>query len=325
MILISFDASAQDSMLALSHNLETGFKGVKYTDNSLQLIARDPEPSYKKRQLTAGAATVMGIGGSFILLNQAWYKGYPRSSFHTFSDGSEWKQMDKIGHAWTAYSVSRATSSMWKWAGMNDKNSIILGAGSSLAFLLSIEYLDGRSAEWGWSWADVGADFFGAALFAGQQLGWKEQRVLMKFSAHREKYEPSTLQQRADELFGKSLPERLLKDYNTQAYWLSFNLSSFLPQKKLPAWLNFAFGYGANGMFGGYENLATDKNGMITFDRRDIKRYRQWYLAPDIDLSRIKTKSRFLRTTFSILNVIKLPSPALEFSNNKFKLRALVF
>lgn len=306
MIFISLGSAGQDTLQ------------IKPVNNS-------DKPGLKQRRFTATAATVLGFGGSFILLNQAWYKDYPRSSFHIYNDAGEWKQMDKIGHAWSAYSISRAASSMWKWSGLNEKSSITLGAGSSLVFLLSIEYLDGRSTEWGWSWADVGTDIFGVALYAGQQLGWSEQRIQMKFSAHREKYEPESLQQRADDLFGKSLPERLLKDYNNQAYWLSFNLASFFPQKKIPSWLNLAVGYGADGMFGGYENLATDKNGMVIFDRRDIKRYRQWYLAPDIDLTRIKTNSRFLRTTFSILNAVKFPTPALEFSNGSFKLKAMAF
>jgi hypothetical protein len=93
----------------------------------------------------------------------------------------------------------------------------------------------------------------------------------------------------------------------------------------LPEWLNLAVGYGAEGMFGGYENIARDKNGNLTFDRRDIKRYREWMLAPDVDFTRIKTKSKFLRTAFSALNVLKFPTPALTFSNGRFKLKALAY
>ena len=78
-------------------------------------------------------------------------------------------------------------------------------------------------------------------------------------------------------------------------------------------------------MFGGYENLARDKDGNITFDRRDITRYRQWYLAPDVDLTRIRTRSSFLRTVFSMINVIKFPAPALELSQGKLRLRGMVF
>lgn len=269
------------------------------------------------RKWIVGGGSAAAYGSSFILLNKAWYNDYPRSPFHTYNDAGEWLQMDKTGHAWTVYNTGRASTAMWKWTGVNDKKSVMLGTGGSLLYLLSIEYLDGRSAEWGWSWGDVSANFFGGILFASQELGWKEQRIQLKFSAHKNNYDPS-LNKRSNELFGKTLPERLLKDYNAQTYWLSCNLNSLL-KTNLPDWLNISFGYGAQGMFGGYENTAYDKNGNIVFDRRDIKRYRQWYLSPDIDLTKIKTNSKFLRSVFFALNAVKIPAPSLELSNGKLK------
>lgn len=282
--------------------------------NSINLKAHSA--NYTSRKWIVGAATGTVYGTSFIYLNEAWYKGYPRSSFHTFNDFGEWMQMDKIGHAWTAYSTGKATTAMWKWAGVKENTSVLLGSGTSLLYMLSIEYLDGRSAEWGWSWGDVVADVFGSALFSAQQLGWKEQKVLLKFSSHKKNYEPS-LNARVNDLFGKSLPERILKDYNAQTYWLSCNLKSILKNDKLLAWLNISVGYGADGMLGGYENLAKDKNENIIFDRRDISRYRQIFLAPDIDLTKIKTNSKVLKTVLFTLNCLKVPTPSLELSRGK--------
>lgn len=269
----------------------------------------------KKWIISVGTGAVYGT--SFIFLNEAWYKGYPRSSFHSFNDAKEWMQMDKTGHAWTAYNTARATTALWRWAGTKDKTAVLLGTGSSLLYLLSIEYLDGRSAEWGWSWADVAADLSGSLLFAVQQSGCKEQKLQLKFSSHKNNYEPS-LRARVNELYGKSLPERLLKDYNAQTYWLSFNLNAVL-KTNLPPWLNLSLGYGAQGMFGGYQNLAYDKNGNVVFDRRDIKRYRQWYLSPDIDLTKIRTNHKWLRSLLFALNAVKIPAPSLELSNGKLK------
>lgn len=279
---------------------------------------------YKRRQWLVGGISVAGYGGSLAVLSQAWYKNYPRSSFHTFNDIGEWQQMDKIGHAWTAYNTSRVTTALWRWSGLPRKESVLLGAGSSLLYMLSIEYLDGRSAEWGWSWPDAGADMGGAVLFAAQELGWKEQRIELKFSSHQRHYSDPQLRARADDLFGKSFPERLLKDYNAQTYWLSFNIRS-LANSNWPAWLNIAVGYGADGMFGGYDNIARDKDGNVSFNRQDIPRYRQWYLSPDIDLTRIKTRSRIWRTVFSAFNVLKLPAPALMIGNGRLRLKALAF
>jgi hypothetical protein len=281
--------------------------------------------AFRGRQWTVGGLSALGYGGSFVFLSQAWYKDYPRTSFHTFDDNGEWLQMDKIGHAWTAYHTSRFTTNLWRWAGVSPENSILLGAGSSLLYMLSIEYLDGRSAEWGWSWGDAGADILGASLYAGQEWGWKDQRINIKFSSSPEHYGGADLEARADKLFGRSFQGRLLKDYNAQTYWVSANLHAFLPNAKLPAWLNVSVGYGAGGMFGGFENVARDKEGNLTFDRRDIKRYRQWYLAPDVDLTKIKTKSKVLQSVFSALNVLKFPAPALELSNGRLRLKALAY
>lgn len=60
----------------------------------------------------------------------------------------------------------------------------------------------------------------------------------------------------------------------------------------MPAWLQVSLGIGAEGMFGARSNIAKDKFGNIIFDRSDIQRYRQWYLAPDIDLTKIKTNKK---------------------------------
>lgn len=281
--------------------------------------------AHPARRWVVGGASFLGYTGSLVAFSQAWYKNYPRSSFHTFNDIGEWQQMDKLGHAWAGYNTSRLTTDMWQWAGVSHNNSVLLGAGSSLLYMLSIEYLDGRSAEWGWSWPDAGADLIGAGLFASQELAWRDQRIQLKFSAHFKEYKEPQLHQRADDLFGSSLPERLLKDYNAQTYWLSFRLRSFFPQSRLPQWLNVSLGYGAGNMYGGYENIVRDKTGNITFDRRDLARYRQWYLAPDIDLTKIKTHSRFLRTVFSAVNVLKVPAPAIELSRGKLRVKGLAF
>ncbi len=186
-----------------------------------------------------------------------------------------------------------------------------------------IEVQDGFSEEWGWSWGDFTANCLGSALLIGQQLGWDEQRISLKFSFHKKNYDDPMLNQRSDSLFGASIPERALKDYNGQTYWLSANIHSFFPKSKVPAWLNVAVGYGAGGMFGGYEN--TWKSGNVNFDRSDIPRLRRWYLAPDIDFTRIPTKSKFLKATFFMLNVLKFPAPALLLSNGKLKVQAIYF
>ncbi len=280
---------------------------------------------YKTRQWLIGGLNVAGYGTSLILFNNTWYKNYPRTSFHTFNDSKEWLQMDKAGHSWAAFNAARGSAAMWRWAGVSSKKAAWIGGLSSTAYLTVIEILDGHSAEWGWSWSDMGANLFGSGLFIAQETGWQEQRIQLKFSFHRNRYNESQLEERANDLFGKSWSERMLKDYNAQTYWLSANLKSFFPKSNLPAWLNVAAGYGADGMFGGFENKWEDELGN-EITRYDIQRKRQFYLAPDIDFSKIPTKSKFLKTAFSFLNSFKCPSPALMLdSKGKFRAYALYF
>jgi hypothetical protein len=280
----------------------------------------------KKRQWLIGSINVVGYGGSLIILNSAWYKGYARTSFHTFNDSKEWLQVDKIGHGWTAYNAGKVSASMWKWAGLPAKKAAWIGALSSTAFLTGIEFLDAHSAKWGWSWSDIAANFAGAGFFVGQQALWNEQRIQYKFSFHKKNYSEPVLETRADNLFGKSWYERMLKDYNAQTYWFSANLKSFLPKSNLPAWLNISIGYGADGMFGGFENKWTEGDPGFPINRTDIPRKRQFYLAPDIDFTKIKTNKKWLRTVFTFLNAFKCPAPALMIdSKGKFRAYAIYF
>ena len=299
-----------------------------FSQDSLNHTVNTPDtiaPNVKGRQWLIGGLNVAGYGTSLVLFNNAWYKDYPKTSFHTFDDSGEWLQMDKTGHSWAAYNAARASTAMWRWAGLSRKKATWIGGLSSTGYLTVIEFLDAHSYGWGWSWADMGANLFGSGLFISQELGWKEQRIQFKFSFHHNDYQDWQLDNRADQLYGRTWYERMLKDYNAQTYWLSANLRSFLPSSNLPRWLNVSVGYGADGMFGGYENKWIDELGSEVV-RNDIPRKRQYYIAPDVDFTRIPTKSKFLRTAFSFLNAFKCPAPALMIdSKGKLKAYALYF
>lgn len=262
--------------------------------------------------------------GSYIALNKAWYEDYERTGFHFFDDLPEWNQADKAGHIWTTYQVSRASAEMWKWAGLKKNTSAILGGVSGIVYQSIIEIQDGYSSKWGFSWSDMGANLVGAGAYVLQEAGWHEQRIQIKLSYWPHDYE-TALTQRRNDLFGKGAMERILKDYNSQTYWVSANISSFFPRTNLPKWLNISFGYGVEGLLGGRSNIWSDSEGTV-FDYSHVKRERKYYLSPDIDLTRIKTSSKALRTVFFLLSAVKIPAPALELSNSgKFEVRALKF
>jgi hypothetical protein len=251
-------------------------------------------------------------------LYYAWYRDYPQSSFHLFNDGNEWMQVDKCGHAITAYYISRIGYSTYRWSGVKENRAAWFGGLLSLAYMLNIEMLDGFSAEWGFSSGDFAANTLGSMIFVGQQLTWHEQRFSLKYSFHQTKY----AQYRSD-LMGDNLIQNMIKDYNGQSYWISGNISSFLPPgSKFPKWLNIAAGYGAEGMTGASGN-ALNQNGQPV---PEFPRYRQFFLSLDVDLTRIPTKSKVLKGIFNVLSFIKIPAPAIEYNTlGQFKVHGLYY
>jgi uncharacterized protein YfiM (DUF2279 family) len=257
----------------------------------------------------ASLATMTLIG-----LDQLWYADFPRSKFKTINDTDEWLQMDKLGHVFSSYQLGRVGANALNWAGVSKKNQLIYGATLGFGFLTAVEVFDGYSEEWGFSWSDMAANGLGTGLYVGQELLWDEQRIVMKYSFHQTGF----ANQRPDKL-GDGFLEEMLKDYNGQTYWLSANVHSFFKESQIPKWINVAFGYGAEGMLTG-KNENVD-NLLITQNRR-----RQFYLSLDVDLSRIKTNSRVLRTVFDVLNIIKVPAPTFSYDGeNGLKLHYIYF
>ena len=268
---------------------------------------------FKTVIITETAIGLVASAGLYFL----WYKRFPHSRFHLFNDNREWLQVDKVGHAVTAYNIGVIQHDLMRWCGVSPNTSIIIGSASALGYMSIIEVMDGFSKHWGFSKGDMLANIAGTAIFAMQQRFWHEQRISLKFSAH---YTPFARYYPAE--LGDNRASRLLKDYNGQTYWLSVNIKSFLPAaSSFPAWANMAFGYGAEGMIGGYNNPPAINGKPIP----EFKRVRQFYLAPDADLFRIKSSAPF-NTAAYILKMSKIPAPALELSSEgKWKMKGFYY
>lgn len=235
---------------------------------------------------------------ALVALDQVWYADHSKAPFHWFDDSGEWKQMDKLGHVYSTYQISRTASLGFQWTGMNAKKSAIWGTVMGFGMMLPIELLDGYSSQYGASGTDILANGIGAGVFLAQALTWGEVRIHPKYS-----YSPSGIAQYRPDVLGKNGQEQWLKDYNGQTYWLSFDLHSLAKVK--PKWLNIGLGFGANNMINAY--------GRPT-DLFQYESYRQYYLAIDIDLTHYRSKSKVLNTLIYFVNMIHLPAPALEFN-----------
>jgi len=263
----------------------------------------------KPRAWILGGATVALWTGSVVGLNELWYANEPRSSFHFFDDNDQWLQMDKGGHFFASYAIGTYYTDMMRWAGFNRKTSIWTGGFMGSFYLIGIEMLDGFSKEWGFSYGDFIANTAGSAVFIGQELLWNEQRITPKVSYH-----PTHYAQYRPNLLGSNFGERMMKDYNGHTFWLSVNIYSFLKEEsKFPRWLNVAVGLGATGMLGGTGNPSsyTDGDGIV-HELPGFVRQRQFLLSLDVDLTKIRTNKKWLRSVFKAVSLIKMPFPAMR-------------
>jgi hypothetical protein len=291
------------------------------TDSAFTTQTILKKPHWLDRSPTLNKARLGGVvGGSTALfavamvgLDRIWYEQYPRSKFHWFDDSQEWNQVDKCGHAFAPYFISVYTYNMLRWSGVKRVPAALSSGAIGFVFISSIEVLDGFSDKWGASGSDLAANFAGAALATIQFAFWDEQRIQLKYSLHLQDYPRGQLRTRANDLFGTSVGEKIIKDYNNINTWLCFNTSSFFKSQKHAKWLNIAIGYGAGNMYGGFDNTWTDKDGKFV-DRNDVKRYRKFFISIDADLTKIKTTNRTGRMILAALNIIKLPFPAIEFN-----------
>ncbi|MDB5262045.1 MAG: hypothetical protein JWQ14_1326 [Adhaeribacter sp.] len=274
-----------------------------------QVVAQVPEtkadsllPAKNIKLVVAGLA--VGYTGLLFGLSNTWYEQSEKTSFHFFNDNREWKQLDKAGHFWGAFHESRLGIEALRAARVPEKKAIIYGSLLGFALQSPIEWLDGYAADYGASTGDLGANALGSLAVLAQQLAWGELKITPKFSFHRTPYA-----QQRPAVLGSNLPEELLKDYNGQTYWLAADVSSFLKEtSRYPKWLNVALGYGGQHMLYG-EPADNVRNGSDA--------YRQYYLSVDLNLRKLKTRHKLLRQAFSIISIIHLPAPAVEYNRKR--------
>lgn len=260
----------------------------------------------KKAVYKALAFTGSYYASSMFILGNTWYKDKARVPFHIYNDNKGYLQVDKFGHMFGSYVYSYIGYHGLMKMGASRKEALIFG--STLGFVLQfpIEIMDGIHEGYGFSWGDITANAMGSALVLGQELLFNEQVVKYKFS-----YWPSSYAKNSNGFYGETTFDRLFKDYNGHTYWFSMPVNKMICKSSLPNWLNIAVGYGANGMYGEFENVSSFNGVEIP----ETERYRQYLLSLDIDWTRIETKSKFLKAVLKGMTFVKLPFPALEYNS----------
>ena len=277
--------------------------------DSIQVDTVKKDPNYALLRGIFAGQSVLYLG-SIYGLSKSWYKD-PLTKFHFKDDTYEWLQMDKMGHVYTSYQIARHTAAIYKKTGISKKQMLIYGAISGIIFQTPIEILDGFSPDYGFSPGDMIANITGSVIYLGQIALWDEIRIQPKFSFHY-----TSLAAVRPQLLGSNYSERWLKDYNGQTYWYSASPKSFFKNSKWPSWLCFSVGYGINNM------VRSEKSKSIELGYHP---YRQYYLSLDIDLTKIKTRNKVVRTLFFMANSVKIPAPALQISKNGIDFKPLYF
>ena len=264
-----------------------------------------------KKFYTFLAAEGIVLTGGITYLSKQWYSDKKRVPFHFYNDLRGWNQVDKFGHFYASYIESDIGYSLMKKFNFSEKKSLYLGGFQGLILETPIEIFDAYYDGWGFSLSDMVAKAAGSLFFIFQQKIFKEQIIKPKLSFSRSKYARV-----ANGYLGKNnIVSEFLYDYNGYTFWFSISPRSIFPRSKIPKWFNVSFGYGSDGMIGEFKNLSSYKGVEIP----NFERFRQFYLSLDIDFSKIKTNSKFMKGVFTTLSYIKIPLPTLEISQKKIR------
>ncbi len=263
--------------------------------------------SFTKYSLYTGSA--LAFSGISVGLYYSWYAPYAREQFRFFNDGAEWKGIDKIGHFGSSWLLSQTLFRAGVSNGLSRTEAERYSALSVWGWMATIELMDGFSAGWGFSWYDLAANTGGVALSTLQNKKIIHPDIRICYS-----WQAGNLSTLRPEMLGRNLPERMLKNYNEQRYWLSIPLHVFYAPA--PKWLCVSLGYSANGMLGAQSNIWSQSDGTLS-DYSNIARYSTYRFSLDIDLRQIPSKNKFIRSALQAVSWIKIPAPQATYSRHK--------
>jgi hypothetical protein len=231
----------------------------------------------------------------YYLLDRLWYAAAPRQAAHWFDDSRDWQQMDKAGHAFSTYQMSRIAHQLLLWAGVAPEKAHRYAALLGFAALSPIELLDSMAITHGASAYDLVANATGAAFFSVQEQAAGKQLIHPKFW-----FAPSPYAILRPDKLGNNLGEQLIKDYNGQSYWLSFPLPFLLTDYQ---WVRISVGYGATGMVYGNPN----QNHRAGYQSR-----RHFFIGLDVELPACLRKNKVGQFIGFLSDMLRLPLPKIE-------------
>ena len=241
-----------------------------------------------------------------LLLSFIWYKGIFKGHFTFFDDSGEWVQMDKMGHFFASFQVSRWFIQILKWQNIDSEKARKIGVWGGVLFVSPIELLDGFALDYGFSWSDILANVAGSFFLWLQYSVFSRIHFMPKFS-----FSVSPFAVMRKEMLGSFFLSQLIKDYNGQTYWISFSPNVFLKQAIFPKWLHLSFGYGGENLLGGHDNIWQNKES--TFDFTHLVRIREFYVSLDLDFQYLEGSNYLKKALKLSSSCLKFPFPSVGF------------
>ena len=102
-----------------------------------------PDTLNKKRLTTIIISEVSTYAAGLSFLSFYWYRDKELVPFHFYNDLKGYLQVDKLGHAYTAYHESYSAYYALRWAGVDKRKALIFGAPIGFLFQAPIEIYDG--------------------------------------------------------------------------------------------------------------------------------------------------------------------------------------
>ena len=251
------------------------------------------------------------VYGMFVseTVRPAFNKEY-NSSFHFVNDFKTWKGMDKQFHGYFSYALTRLQYKSLLKRGYSKKQSQIYSLAVSMTYAFTKELTDAHVGVGGFSTYDLSVGLLGSIAYLFQEEKFGEDILQVKYGFY-----PSPYRSYRTDLLGSN-KSQFYRDYNGMTVWYSLPIA--LLTSKEQVWLDvlgLSYGYGANGLFGAYNNTVVNQE----VPENLIERYHQSYVGLDIRFSKIPTKNKFLRTAFYLMDFIHLPLPSIEYSKGRVK------
>jgi hypothetical protein len=263
-------------------------------------LAQTDTLSRSTRRLRTGilfSSSVLSMGATFVYLEKKWWsEGY--TDFH-LDEGRDLRyasNIDKFGHLLGGIFTADVYYGAFRWAGMPQRKAEWYALGATAFVQLTIEFKDGFSPRYGFSWTDVTAGTLGGfwPMLQNRSPFFKDSQMKFSYWQRTTKY----FDQR-----GIKLQAFYIDDYINQTYWFSFSPRYiFGPtfKQKWPDWLQFSVGFGLDADT--WSPTRSGEGGLWEI-----------YLAPDINLVKLfKPRKPFMRSVLHVLSYIKVPMPTLQ-------------